>query len=350
MKWADLKYFLAYMLPLTVLIGIFYGGFWSLGGVILAFIIIPVIEQILPPDIYNYEEQELENREHSAFFDILIYLNLPLVIGILILLFQRISDGTFTLWETTGLILSTGIMLGSNGINVAHEIGHRKGDFAYWAARILLLPSLYMHFTTEHNRGHHLWVGTPEDPATSRMNENLFSFWIRSIKGTWLSAWKMSKSDLQKAGLSVWSVQNEMLQYTLFQILWLGFITWYFGTTAAVAAFFIALISVLLLESINYIEHYGLMRKKSADGKYERVELHHSWNSDHQMGRIMLYELTRHSDHHYKASKKYQTLKHYDASPQLPYGYPASILIALIPPLWYKVMNPKLAEWQAADV
>jgi alkane 1-monooxygenase len=115
-----------------------------------------------------------------------------------------------------------------------------------------------------------------------------------------------------------------------------------------VAAFFIALISVLLLESINYIEHYGLMRNKNADGKYERVELHHSWNSDHQMGRIMLYELTRHSDHHYKASKKYQTLKHYDASPQLPYGYPASILIALIPPLWYKVMNPKLAEWQAA--
>ncbi|MBK9150765.1 MAG: alkane 1-monooxygenase [Saprospiraceae bacterium] len=348
MKWADLKYFLAYLLPLTVLTGIFYGGFWSLGGVILAFIIIPVIEQILPPDIYNYKEQELENREHSAFFDILIYLNLPMVFGILILLFQRISDGTYTSWETAGLILSTGIMLGSNGINVAHEIGQKRG-FCLLGCRILLSRfAVHMHFTTEHNRGHHLWVGTPEDPATSRMNENLFSFWIRSIKGTWLSAWKMSESDLQKAGLSVWSVRNEMLQYSLFQILWLGFITWYFGTTAAMAAFFIALISVLLLESINYIEHYGLMRKKNADGKYERVELHHSWNSDHQMGRIMLYELTRHSDHHYKASKKYQTLKHYDASPQLPYGYPASILIALIPPLWYKVMNPKLAEWQAA--
>ena len=208
-----------------------------------------------------------------------------------------------------------------------------------WAG---LLPVLYQHFYIEHNRGHHKNVSTKKDPATARKNEDLYSFFLRSISGQYKNAWRLENSRLKNSGLKAFSRHNEMLRFTLYQTLYLSAVIILFGIQLLPYALAVALIGVLLLEAVNYIEHYGLKRSILPNGKPERVLPKHSWNSDFEMGRIMLFELTRHSDHHYKASRKYQILRHMDEAPQLPVGYPASMLLATLPPLWFRVMNKRL--------
>jgi alkane 1-monooxygenase len=346
MEIRDLKYLLAYVVPISAMISIWQGGIMSYFTVVVAFVLIPVIEVLLPVDKQNLSEEEADKKKHAVFFDVLLYLNLVWVYGIISFLFYTVYQGNLYTYEWTGMLLSTGIMLGSNGINVAHELGHKSAFLPRLASKILLIPSLYMHFFIEHNRGHHLRVATPDDPATSRYNEPVFTFWFRSVTGGWMSAWNIEKSDLLRQQKKVFSADNQMILFTCIELSWLLLVFFLLGWKILLSAIIIALISVLLLESINYIEHYGLTRNKNKEGKYERVETIHSWNSDHEVGRILLYELTRHSDHHYKASKKYQILDHYDESPQLPFGYPTSILLALIPPLWFSIMNPRVADWQ----
>jgi alkane 1-monooxygenase len=201
-----------------------------------------------------------------------------------------------------------------------------------------------MHFFIEHNRGHHLNIATPEDPSSSRKGENVYFFWIRSVVFSYIGAWRLEAKRLRRINKSVFSVHNEMLLFQLIQFAYLLCIYYFFGLTIMVYAIAIAIIGFLLLETINYIEHYGLSRKKLPNGKYEKVDVRHSWNSNHELGRIVLYELTRHSDHHYKANRKFQVLRHHDESPQLPFGYPGSMLLSFIPPLWFKLMNKELAK------
>jgi alkane 1-monooxygenase len=207
-----------------------------------------------------------------------------------------------------------------------------------------LLPALYQHFFVEHNRGHHKHVATDADPASARRGDVVFAFWWRSVWGSWWSAWAIQKDDLQRAGKPFWSWHNEMLRFTLSQVAWLLGIYICFGLSGLLGAMAVALIGILLLETINYVEHYGLRRKKLPSGRYEPVSPRHSWNSNHEIGRIFLYELTRHSDHHYKSTRKYQVLRHIDESPQLPFGYPSSVLLALVPPLWFWVMDRRLND------
>lgn len=342
----DLKYLMAYVIPLSALFAIYWGGVYSYLTVMVAFVFIPIIELFTKNDTGNLSEPEIKNKLASHYFDALLYLNLIWVFGILIYFAITLQQGGLTTTEIAGLTLSVGIMLGSNGINVAHELGHKSGFMPQTAAKLLLLPNLYMHFIIEHNYGHHLKVGTPEDPATSRYKEFIFTFWIRSITQSLISAWQIETNRLKKAGQPTWSYQNAILRFAFYQILYVVALTLIFSPFVAAMLVLSGLTGILLLESINYVEHYGLVRRVLPNGKYERVETFHSWNSDHEAGRIMLYELTRHSDHHYKANKKYQVLNHYDESPQLPYGYPTSILIALCPPLWFNIMNPKVEEWR----
>tara|TARA_B100001741_G_scaffold292279_1_gene273024 strand:+ start:34 stop:657 length:624 start_codon:yes stop_codon:yes gene_type:complete len=197
-----------------------------------------------------------------------------------------------------------------------------------------------MHFYIEHNFGHHLNVATPEDPATARYKQNVYSFWLTSVFRTYISAWKIQLRLLRVSKRSFFSIKNDMIFYTLFQLLFIALIYYYFGIYLTLLSILMSVISFLFLETINYVEHYGLLRKKESNGRYERVKPHHSWNSNHTIGRIVLYELTRHSDHHFKSSKKYQILESIEDCPHLPFGYPTSILISLIPPLWFSVMNP----------
>lgn len=339
----DFKYLMAYTVPLSVFISFYFNGFFSYASLFYVFVFIPVVETLLPFKQDSLSENEVTNRLKNKLFDLLLYLNVPIVYVLLFYGLYTLSVEQFYVYEYVGLIFSLGILLATNAVNVAHELGHRKSNFERFLTRLLLLPCLYMHFTLEHNRGHHKYVATPKDPATAKKGQILYHFWLTSVYGQYLNAWRLQLKALNKKNTGFFSISNNLLAFTIIQALYLTIVYLILGLFPAACAATVGVISFLFLETINYIEHYGLVRKK-IDGKYEKVQNVHSWNSDHLMGRIVLYELTRHSDHHYKASKKYQILESQPSSPKLPYGYPASMLLALFPPLWFSVMHPKLSQ------
>ncbi|RAJ17873.1 alkane 1-monooxygenase [Olleya aquimaris] len=340
----DLKYLAAYSIPLMAFIGLYFKGVFVFLTPVYAFIAIPFLELLLPVESSNLEEEEVNNKLNKTFFDWLLYLNLPIVFGLLIWSFITVNTQSLETYEFVGLIFSVGIVLGTNGINVAHELGHRQTSNERFIGKALLLPSFYMHFYIEHNYGHHLHAATPEDPATARYNQSVYSFWITSTIRQYFSAWRIQSKLLKNSNQRFFSVKNDMLWYTLFQFLYLTSIVLVFSKAVLLFAVLAGISGFLLLETVNYIEHYGLLRLKTKTGRYERVAEIHSWNSNHIVGRIVLYELTRHSDHHYKSSKKYQILNCHDNSPQMPFGYTASMVLSLCPPLWFAVMNKRVPK------
>jgi alkane 1-monooxygenase len=342
----DFKYLIAYIIPVAAFWGIYFGGLHSYSAFLIGFAFIPLLELFLKPTTENHELDHEETRSKSNFFDFLIYLNLPLYFSILIFFFYSISTRSYSSFEWIGLTLSIGTCVGTIGINVAHELGHRQNRYEQVMALSLLMTALYMQFYIEHNKGHHKNVATDEDPSSARQNETIYAFWIRSVSQTWMGAWRIEMKELAAKNKPFLSIENKMIRYTLIQMLYLSSIYVFFGTMALIFAVLVAIVGILLLESVNYIEHYGLKRKKMESGHYEPVREIHSWNSDHQLGRIFLFELTRHSDHHYKSTRKYQILRHFDNSPQLPYGYPGSIVLSLFSPLWFKIMNKELLKHQ----
>ena len=340
----DLKYLFAYTIPVATLVSITSEGFFTYATPIYAFIFIPTLELIFK-DVDSKEEytkSEVQNKLSNTFFDILLYLNIPFVFGLLILGLFNLNQLELDLFETVGMVLSLGILLATNAINVGHELGHRKSFIERCLSKLLYLPCLYMHFYIEHNFGHHNNVATPKDPATAKFNQTVYSFWVTSVIGQYISAWRIQLELLKIKNSRFFSFKNDMLYYTIFELAYLFVVYSFFGLYGLFLAVIIGILSFLFLETINYIEHYGLLRNKLPSERYERVQSHHSWNSNHFIGRIVLYELTRHSDHHYKASKKYQILENKRESPQLPYGYPTSILLALVPWLWFSLVNPLL--------
>lgn len=338
----DIRYLMALTLPATALLGCLWEGYWTFATPVYAFALVPLLEMMLPVDPTNYGDAERRTKEQKRVFDWMLYGNIPVVYGLLALLLYKTSTNILLPYEWVGLVLSVGIVLGTNGINVAHELGHRPEQFHKALAKLLLLPSLYMHFYIEHNFGHHAHAATSEDPATAKMNQTVYSFWITSVIRQYVSAWRIQLRLLRQENKGFPTVKNDMLWYTLVQAAYLLVVLLLLGPFALLIAILAAMVGVLMLETVNYIEHYGLVRKKGSSGRYERVREVHSWNSNHVMGRIMLYELTRHSDHHFKASKKYQVLEYHDQSPQMPFGYPTSMVIALFPPLWFAIMNPRI--------
>ena len=345
----DFKYLTSYAIPLCALIGLQLHGPFTWLTPFYAFVAVPLLELLSPINDQNIQEEEKEVKKKLHWTDFLLYFNIVLVFGVIFLTLTTLTNGSFSWGEITGLIFSAGIVIGSNGINVAHELGHRKSKVEQFMGKLLLLPALYMHFYVEHNFGHHLKAATPEDPATAKYNQSLYSFWITSITRQYTSSWKIQMDLLKRENKSFFSFKNDMLWYHIFQLSYLLVAFAFFGVFGVAIVFFAAVSGFLLLETINYIEHYGLRRKKLASGRYERVRQVHSWNSNHIFGRIMLYELTRHSDHHYRASKKYQLLDYHDVSPQLPYGYPTSMVLSLFPPLWFKIMNKRVPKEQCPE-
>lgn len=338
----DFKYLAAFSIPMSAMVSIHFQGNWSFTTPVFAFLFLPLLELLLPIDNQNLKSSDVENKLKNKFFDWLLYLNIPLVYGILVYALYILSNITLNTYEYIGIVLSTGIVLGVNGINVGHELGHRQQTYEKYLGKTLLLPSLYMHFYIEHNFGHHLNAATKEDPATARYNQTVYSFWITSISRQYFSAWKIQKKLLRGSEQSFLSLKNDMLWYVFFQCSFLLMTYLFFGATGLVFCLLSAFVGMLLLETVNYIEHYGLLRSKKDSGRYERVKEIHSWNSNHVLGRIVLYELTRHSDHHFKSSKKYQILDCHEDSPQMPFGYPTSMVLSLIPPLWFKIMNKRI--------
>ncbi|MEN7550382.1 alkane 1-monooxygenase [Rapidithrix thailandica] len=337
-----LKYFAAYSLPLTFWIALTNYGAWSYLPVIYAFGLIPFMEIFLPPDTRNLEKVQEELHKNDPVYDWILYLIVPTQYLFLGWFLTTLAGTTLLLYEKLGLTMSMGVLCGSLGINVAHELGHRSTSHERFLAKALLLTSLYMHFIIEHNRGHHKNVSTPDDPSSARLGEAVYTFWIRSILWGYRSAWKIETKRLEKKAVPFWSFRNEMLRFQAIQLGLLVVIYAGFGGQVLLWYLLAALMGILLLETVNYIEHYGLVREKTSSGHYERTRPVHSWNSNHILGRLMLFELSRHSDHHYLASRKYQILRHHEESPQMPTGYPGMMLLSLIPPLWFYIMNNKI--------
>ena len=346
----DLKYIVAYLAPIIAYINVIKGGSWSFATVLFLFGLIPLLDLLLSGTKKNLSEEEELSQSAKKFFDLLLYINVPILFGLLYLYFNQMAYGDLMFYEKYGMTIGTGMMVGALGINVAHELGHRSGAFDLFLAKSLLMTAFYMHFNIEHNRGHHKFVATPEDPSSARFNESVYAFWLRSISGVYIKAWQLEHRRLDQLGILRLSWQNEMIRFQIIQLGYFLLVAYFWSWSIAGLALILGLIGVLLLETVNYIEHYGLQRKKKESGRYEAVGPHHSWNSNHEMGRIFLYELTRHSDHHFKATRKYQVLRHFDESPQLPTGYPGSMLTALIPPIWFKMMNKRVEDFNALEM
>lgn len=339
----DLKYLAAFTIPLSGYIALKYLGIWSWATVFLGFIIIPILDAIIPPNKNNISPENELNYSNKFFFDFLLYICAPICYLLVFMYLSIIKTNQLSISETLGLTLSIGIVLGTIGINVSHELGHRTNPLSIFLAKMGLLITCYLHFFIEHNRGHHKNVATPQDAASAKINEPIYFFFFRSIVGQYFNAWNLERERLSKSNKSIWNIENQMIQFGILQILYFLGIAYFFGLQMIPYALIIAFIAILLLEAINYIEHYGLSRNILPSGIPERVLPKHSWNSNHEIGRIILFELTRHSDHHYKTTRKYQILRTIDESPQLPIGYPGSLLLAFIPFLWFKIMNKRIS-------
>lgn len=341
-----LKYLAGFTIPLFAVFSLLWPNYFAFLTLIYAFAIIPIGEQFFAGSAENVSEMQEKQLLSDKTYDFLLYLSLPIQWSILLFFAYLVSHNEYTFLQLVGMTSAVGICSGTIGINVAHELGHRSKYYEQFMAKGLLLSSLYMHFYVEHNRGHHKYVATPLDPATARIDESVYTFVLRSFVGSYLSAWKIQLELNKKNNSNFFSFQNEMFWFQCIQLFTISAFYYFFGSLAGSLFIASAVIGFILLEVINYIEHYGLLRKEVAPGKFEMVKPTHSWNSDKTIGRLMLFELTRHADHHYKASKKYQVLKHHDDSPELPFGYPAMMLCSLIPSLFFKIMNPRIPKDQ----
>ncbi|MDX5426984.1 MAG: alkane 1-monooxygenase [Bacteroidota bacterium] len=337
-----LKYGLVLVQPIAVGVAFTQTGWWTWLPIGISFFFFPLIELFLKPRPENLDSAAREVVSHDRIYDWILYLMVPIQWGMMIWFFFSISQPGLDILSLLGRVFSMGLLCGVLGINVAHELGHRPRRIEQNMAKLLLLTSQYMHFFIEHNRGHHRNVSTPEDPSSARLNEPVYFFWVRSVFKGYISAWRLESNRLKRMGLKPFSASNEMLRFFFFQLGLLLIIGYFFGEFVLNCYFVSATIGFLLLETVNYIEHYGLVRKKVNENRYESATPMHSWNSDHPIGRLVLFELSRHSDHHYRPAKPYPLLDHHDESPQMPTGYPGMMLLSQIPPLWFLVMNPRV--------
>jgi alkane 1-monooxygenase len=343
-----LKYISIFLLPITVSVAFIVDGWLTFLPILVFFVGVPLLEHFLPPAVDNLTEEERHAAEQDPFFNLLIYAMVPVqlfFVGWYLVVFKEID----TTQDLIGRTVALGIMCGVIGINVGHELGHRLNRGEQFLGEILLLTSLENHFLPYHNRGHHTNVATPSDPATARKNEPVFVFWFRSHFGSYAQAWQIECQRMAIMGKAKFSFQNRMVVYTLAQLCVLLSIYLVFGLFAMLGFFAAAVFGILLLETVNYIEHYGLLRKQRENGTYESVKRIHSWNSNHVIGRVVLFELSRHSDHHFKADRPYQLLENHDESPVMPTGYPGMMLLSLVPPLFFEVMNKRISAQQSGN-
>jgi len=344
-KIAAIKYTLVYIIPAVVLFSLASPNGWAFTALVVVFGVLPALEMLMQGSTRNFSVVEEEVVKQDRLYDYILWSLVPIQYGLLAFFLIKVSEPGLPLLVKIGMTTAFGMACGVLGINAAHELGHRPAKHEQLMSKLLLLTTLYMHFFIEHNRGHHKNVSTDEDPASSRYGEMIYTFFFRTIIGSWLSAWKLERTRLQRKGLQFLGWQNEMLRFQVIQGALVLAVFLLFGVETMVWFLGAAFIGILLLETVNYIEHYGLRRQKKG-ATYERTLPIHSWNSNHPLGRLILLELTRHSDHHYMASRKYQVLRHFDESPQMPTGYPGMMVLSFFPPLWFRVMHKRIERYR----
>ena len=342
---------LKYALPLTLyvlaMISFSNHGIYCWLLLLFGWVLIPLMELLMKRNIRNLSLAEEEMAKKDKMYDLLLYLSVLLLYPTIFVFLHSMQETGLALSDRIARVVTMGMVCGTIGINVGHELGHRSNRFEQMLGKASLLSSLYTHFFIEHNKGHHKNVATKNDPSSARLGESVYRFYPRTIILTYISAWRIAGQDARKNNKKVFRLHNEMLQLQLVQLGFVLLIFFVFSWELLLYYLAAAFMGALLLETVNYIEHYGLSRKKLADGKFERAMPRHSWNSDHPIGRLLLFELSRHSDHHYLASRKYQLLRHHDDAPELPTGYPGMMLLSLFPPIWFFVMHRQMEKYKS---
>ena len=322
-------------------------------GPIVVLGIVPAIDLCTGLDRSNPPDDVIEALEKDRYYRWITYLFLPIQYVGFVGAMYLVARGDLGVLDKIGLATTIGT-IGGIGINTAHELGHKKEKNERWLSKVALAQSFYGHFYIEHNRGHHVRVATPEDPASSRLGESFYRFWPRTVWGSLRSSWRMeAKRIARRNDQHPFRPSNDVLNaWAMSLVLWAAMLVW---LGVAILPFLVlqAVVGLTLLEIVNYLEHYGMLRQRTgADrtGRYERVDPSHSWNSNNVATNVLLYHLQRHSDHHANPTRRYQTLRDYQESPALPTGYSGMILLALVPPLWRRVMDHRVLAHFDGDV
>ena len=362
-QWRDRKRYL-WLIGLVVpslaflAIGMHAATGWSVWfwlGPVVILGVVPVIDLVTGLDRSNPPDDVIEELEEDRYYRWLTYLFLPIqYAGLLVAMWMIAGGGSWdlSLVEKLGLAVSIGC-IGGIGINTAHELGHKKESHERWLSKVALAQVAYGHFYIEHNRGHHVRVATPEDPASSRIGESFYAFWPRTVVGSLRSAWHLEKRRYARRVGHPFRLGNDVLNaWAMTAALWGGLTIW-LGVGILPYLVLQAVIGFSLLEVVNYMEHYGMLRQKVVSNgreRYERVDPSHSWNSNNVATNVLLYHLQRHSDHHANPTRRYQALRDFEESPVLPTGYAGMIVLALFPPLWRRVMDPRALDHFDGDV
>ncbi|WP_269210971.1 fatty acid desaturase [Nocardioides sp. cx-169] len=366
-QWRDRKRYLwliGLVVPSLAFLG--YGlwlatglGVWFWIGPVVILVIVPAIDLVTGLDRSNPPDDAIEALEQDRYYRWVTYLFLPVqyagFVGAMYLIARGDPlgiGGDLSVVDKVGLAISIGC-IGGIGINTAHELGHKREANERWLSKIALAQSFYGHFYIEHNRGHHVRVATPEDPASSRMGETFYAFWPRTVVGSLKSAWRVEKRRYARRKQHPWRLGNDVLNAWLMSAVLFGALIAWLGVGLTPYLVLQAVVGFSLLEVVNYMEHYGMLRRKVGVGdrqRYERVDPSHSWNSNNIATNVLLYHLQRHSDHHANPTRRYQTLRDFEESPVLPTGYAGMIVLALVPPLWRRVMDPRVARHFDGDI
>ncbi len=321
---------------------------WFMGPIWIL-VMIPLLDRIFGEDRTNPPDWAVPQLVDDRYYRWCTYLYLPLQYGSLVYACWVVANFDLTWWQAFGYALTVGTV-GGVAINTAHELGHKQPRVERFLAKVALAQTGYGHFYVEHNRGHHNRVATPEDPASSRLGESFWAFLPRTVVGSARSAWGLEAKRLRGQGKRVWSLDNDVLTAWAFSVVLFGTLLAVFGPRILPFLVIQAVFGFSLLEVVNYLEHYGLLRQKDANGRYERCNPQHSWNSNHVASNVILYNLERHSDHHAHPTRRYQALRHFDESPQLPSGYGLMLGLAYVPPVWRAVMDKRVLAHYGGDV
>jgi alkane 1-monooxygenase len=332
-------------IPLAVL-GLLHGGWWTAACIVYAFAILPIVDHLMGVTKLSLDPNTDERA--LIFHRAITWAWVPVQIALIFATIAVAGSGSLNGWEIAAMAVAVGIVTGGIGITYAHELMHQTNRFERALSEILMTSTLYGHFCIEHVHGHHIHVGTPEDPATARAGESFYAFYPRTLTGSFRSAWRIQRERMARRGRSPWSLSNPFVRYLFAYIVYFGAAYALAGWTGIAMFVLQAVVAITLLEAVNYVEHYGLARRLLPNGRYERVQPHHSWNSSHRLTNYFLINLQRHSDHHRYPQRRFPVLQHYEESeaPQLPFGYPTMLILAMVPPLWFRVMDPRVESWR----
>ncbi len=324
------------------------GVFWWFGP-FLVFVVFSVLDAIVGMDAENPPYSIIKWLEQDRYYRWCTYVFIPVQYAGLVLACWLWSSGDLSTLDSIGLAFTMAMVSGI-AINTAHELGHKRASLERWLSKVALAQSGYGHFFIEHNRGHHVRDPTPQDPASARLGESFWAFLPRTAWGSLSSSWHLETERLRRTGSSPWTYENDILNAWAMTLALYVVLIAVFGWVVLPYLVIQSVVGASLLEVVNYLEHYGLLRQRREDGRYERTQPEHSWNSNNVASNVLLYHLQRHSDHHANPTRRYQALRHMDGAPQLPTGYAGMIVLAVVPPVWRRVMDHRVLEHYGGEV